>query len=440
MSLLAQDGDYPGLSWYRSWRKWGLWREPRSVVILVVSVDLLGLIAAAVALSTLTTHTSSFLRISLLLGLALVFDETSRTVDRLRLRITEGVYVDMTSVWLLAGAIVLPAAYAVILVVVVRAHMWWRHQRRNGMHAHRQIFTAASMMLGCLACGVLIRHVSPAIGDGSSALTSAAIVVIGLLAYTVINTVLVSGIMYLASTPKRVSQVLGSWEDNALELATLCLGALTALAVLHQPWLTVLALPPMFTLQRSALVKELEHAASTDGKTGLLNAIAWEQIAKRELSRADRDHSPAAVLIIDLDHFKAVNDAHGHLVGDIVLREVGRCLTRELRDYDSVGRFGGEEFVAVLPDVRTTVAVEIAERIRRHINELRPSGLTGSRPGVDEMALSASIGVAVYRDHGTDLQQLLSAADAALYRAKNAGRNRVELAWSGPAKEREAAI
>ena len=419
----------------RNWRKWALWQSPRSVIVLVLTTDLLTFIVGGAVLANSSPHGRAAVRLLILLTLAVIFEETSRTVDRLRVRITDGVYTDMTSVWLVAGAIVLPAAYAVALVFLVRAHMWIRHQRREGARAYRQLFTASSMALACLGAGALIAKVAPLTDGPSSTLGSALIVIIGLAVYTVINTAIVGAAMYFASRPERLSVLLGTWADNALEIATLCLGGLTALAVLHEPWLTLLVLPPMFTLQRSALVKQLEEAASTDSKTGLLNAVAWEQLAGRELSRAERERQSAAVLIIDLDHFKAVNDIHGHLAGDTVLREIGKCLTRELRDYDTIGRFGGEEFVAILPGVAAAGAMEIAERVRQRIAELRTSALIATNATDADAPLSASIGVACYPQHGSEIDQLLRAADAGLYRAKRGGRNRVELAHDGPATE-----
>jgi diguanylate cyclase (GGDEF)-like protein len=145
------------------------------------------------------------------------------------------------------------------------------------------------------------------------------------------------------------------------------------------------------------------------------------------------------VLIVDLDHFKVVNDVHGHLAGDVVLVEVARCLSNELRDYDTIGRFGGEEFVAVLPDVDAAGAVEIAERVRRRIGEIRTSTLASTVAIASDAPLSASIGVSCYPEHGIEVDQLLRAADAALYRAKRGGRNRVEIAGAGPALDHERA-
>ncbi len=143
-----------------------------------------------------------------------------------------------------------------------------------------------------------------------------------------------------------------------------------------------------------------------------------------------------AILIIDLDRFKAVNDVYGHLVGDVVLREIGRCLVAELRDYDVVGRFGGEEFVALLPDASPGEAAVIAERVRARINTLQMSVLSPTTVVSEDSILSASIGVACRPTDGDELQELLHAADSALYVAKNGGRNRVEFAKSSTSIER----
>ena len=157
----------------------------------------------------------------------------------------------------------------------------------------------------------------------------------------------------------------------------------------------------------------------------LLNAAAWHQLAARELARAHRTRESAAVLIVDMDHFKKINDVHGHLTGDEALHAVGEALADELRGYDAVGRFGGEEFVALLTAVTAKSAANVAERVRQRIESLRISG--GGRHA-SEIRLSASIGVGVYPDHGDDLTDLIWAADRALYTAKDAGRNAVRVA------------
>ena len=141
---------------------------------------------------------------------------------------------------------------------------------------------------------------------------------------------------------------MGRWDDNALEIATLCMGALAAVALGDAPGLVVLALPPFLVLHRAVLVRQLEEVASRDGKTGLLNAAAWQARADRAGRAARRAGVGAGVLILDLDHFKAVNDEHGHLAGDEVLAAVATALRAGVRSQDLVGRFGGEEFVVLV--------------------------------------------------------------------------------------------
>jgi len=206
--------------------------------------------------------------------------------------------------------------------------------------------------------------------------------------------------------------------------------------MLDQVWLAPLMIVPTLLLQRGALVKELERAAATDTKTQLLTALAWEQIAAHQLAIAKSTDASAAVLLIDLDRFKQVNDTFGHLVGDAALLKVGDRLKRELRQTEAVGRFGGEEFVVFLPGLEVTAALRVAERIRARIEAIDMTepgpGLLGSGP---VPTLSASIGLACFPQHGTELAELLHAADAALYEAKRSGRNRVELAPMGGASD-----
>ena len=193
---------------------------------------------------------------------------------------------------------------------------------------------------------------------------------------------------------------------------------------MHQPLLALLVVPPMFVLQRSVLTKQLEVAATTDAKTGLLNAATWHHVAGVELARAERERQSAALLIIDMDNFKQINDSYGHLVGDDVLKAVADCLAEEMRGYDSIGRFGGEEFVAVLSDVDE---LDGTDDLRAHPAADRRARGASRDEGLPPLTeLSASIGVACYPEHGLEVESLLHAADSALYAAKRGGRNRVE--------------
>jgi diguanylate cyclase (GGDEF)-like protein len=132
------------------------------------------------------------------------------------------------------------------------------------------------------------------------------------------------------------------------------------------------------------------------------------------------------VALLDLDRFKQINDTHGHLLGDEVLRQIATTMTEVLRDYDLAGRFGGEEFVMLLPQTRAVDALRIAERVRAHISRLPI--YASEAPGAERVPVTVSIGVAAL-DAGSrrELTELLAAADAALYRAKASGRDQVQM-------------
>ncbi len=160
-----------------------------------------------------------------------------------------------------------------------------------------------------------------------------------------------------------------------------------------------------------------------DAKTGLLNAGTWEREANAEVARANRTRSSLAVALIDVDNFKAINDTHGHLAGDKALGALSRTIKIFLREYDLVGRFGGEEFSLLLPQTGEEDARRVAERMRSHIAEM-PFNV-GDKADSETIRLTVSIGVAALGHTGSQLTELLATADAALYRAKHAGRNQV---------------
>lgn len=173
----------------------------------------------------------------------------------------------------------------------------------------------------------------------------------------------------------------------------------------------------------SDLEQKLRLKASHDALTGIYNRGAVIDILEKEMDRHGRDHQPVAIIFADLDHFKRVNDVYGHLAGDAVLREVSRRVGSVLRPYDSLGRYGGEELLIVLPACDAAGAVEVAERVR---------AVVAAQPVVTEfgaISSSLSIGVAVARTgSGLSCSSLIHVADNALYQAKEGGRNRIELA------------
>jgi len=174
---------------------------------------------------------------------------------------------------------------------------------------------------------------------------------------------------------------------------------------------------------RKTLENELEEMATRDPLTGLFNRREMSRLLEEELDRARRYQRPMAVLWVDFDHFKDVNDTFGHAAGDSVLRSISRLLLGSVRSVDAIGRFGGEEFVIVLPEMDLEEARDTAERLRRKVAE-KPQPLGNGQ----EVPLTISVGVAVYPDHGQTASTLCAAADKAMYLAKQRGRNCVAMA------------
>ncbi len=182
----------------------------------------------------------------------------------------------------------------------------------------------------------------------------------------------------------------------------------------------------LVSFQIAALVESatLLEAATWEGLTGALRRGTILALLDREVERMQRYARPLAVLMLDLDRFKAVNDRHGHLVGDALLREVGRVLADRLRQSDLLGRYGGEEFLIVLPETGTAAARAVAEALRIAVGSAWVPGAGGERVGVT-VSIGGSVAAGVEGDRAPGAENLLTAADAALYRAKRAGRGRV---------------
>jgi diguanylate cyclase (GGDEF)-like protein len=179
---------------------------------------------------------------------------------------------------------------------------------------------------------------------------------------------------------------------------------------------------PVLANLRNLAIAELR--AATDALTGLPNKRAVADTLNRMFAQAQRTASPMALVLLDLDHFKILNDRFGHQVGDQVLASVGAAMRSTIRDSDFAGRNGGEEFAVLLPDTDSTGGQELAEKLRLAISAI-------SIPGID-LGLTVSLGVAAYPQHAVGPERLERLADAALYVAKRSGRNRVEVATATP--------
>jgi len=176
--------------------------------------------------------------------------------------------------------------------------------------------------------------------------------------------------------------------------------------------------------QRKEMEAELFHQASTDALTGISNRRYFQNQAEQEVRRARRFARDMTVMMIDIDHFKPINDTYGHAAGDQIIQGVVKRSLESLRQSDSIGRIGGEEFAVVLPETALSAAYDVADRLRAHIEE-KPIIV-----GHSAVACTVSIGVAQLSAQDGGIDDLMKRADTALYSAKNKGRNRVEIAAS----------
>jgi diguanylate cyclase (GGDEF)-like protein len=413
------------LNWMRSppsrVRNWSLWQLPRPAVALLLAVELAA-VSCTVALSA--THPVKPRRLEFfcaIVALGVVAAESTRGVERMRRWFSDIPHVNMSSVWTLSAAVLTTPALAAATAVILYGHLWARSWHRvNGVQPYRVVFNVSNVVLACLAAAAVADATPNALNlapTGAADLVDIALVVI---AYSAVNSLVAAGALALLQGEHRsLRGVLGTWQENSIEYGTLCVGVVMTAVLAWRPWLAPLLLLPLYVLHRSALVRQLEHAATVDEKTGLLNVETWHRLTAIELERARRHGRSLVVLTADIDHFTAVNDEFGHEAGDEVLRAVADVLSHEVRLDDLCGRLGGEEFAVALRDTGIGEAVDVADRVCQHIRSLRIRG--SDKPVV---RLSMSIGAAAYPDSGTELDDVLLAADNALFAAKDAGRGR----------------
>lgn len=411
-------------------RRWALWSQPKRVIAYHLVVEVVA--TAGIVWATVTAATpdeTDWLRFAALALCATIHIQLSRRQEERRRsrKAKPQVYVDLTGIWSFPAVLVLPIHLALLLIVISRAQRWFVARRQP----HRFVFAATSMLSAALLSHAVLSLLGPREWvqlDGASSVREFAIVVLVGLVYAGVQALLIGGVLALGSSAPSLLTVLGTKEDNELEAVTIALGVVTAILLVNIPAALVIMVIISVVGNRIAEVRQLQVDVRTDPKTGLLNMRGWHEAAERALERSTRANTPAAVLMVDLDHFKSINDTWGHPAGDDVLEVVAMALRSETRPSDVVGRFGGEEFVLLLPDADSAEAVTAGERIRRSISELEiPT--TDKRGGpVAITDRTTSVGIAVYPHHGSELDDLLQVADAAVYEAKENGRDQVRLA------------
>jgi diguanylate cyclase (GGDEF)-like protein len=401
--------------------QWPLWELPRWLQVLVVAVVTVycGTLCAAVAATPVQTGQLRLFAVLLTCSAAAV-ELTRRTGEH------GGVVRDVYAIWELPAAVLLPPVYA-LLAPLPRMALTQVRVRRTILH--RRAYATAVVGLAYAAASLAFHAAAPSLGPGAGTGTGGRAMLWTVLAAGcgLLRLVVNDGLVLTAvkgSTPDtRLLPKIAGAEALYGNVAELSLGTLSAFATIHATLAIVYALPLVVSLQRSLRHAHLVAEARVDGKTGVLNDKTWRRQAAGEVARAARTRTPVAVGILDIDHFKKVNDTYGHPTGDAVLAAVAAAVTTLLRDYDIIGRVGGEEFGFVLPNSPLQEAVEVAERLREAIPGLALQH--EAPPGEAPPRVTVSIGMAVATRPGGDLGRYYSLADQALYAAKHNGRDAV---------------
>ena len=410
-----------------SWRPWKipLFNEPLPLIGYVTGV-LAGYLAFMGWEASRTPLTSGDLALfGALMACGAICVEATR-----RLGQPIGVWRDLLSAWWLPVALLLPPLYALVAPALLGLLIYVRVRRGA---VYRRAFSTAALGLAGACASALFRSLTPVASPGQASVwltypgpnawlmrpQQAAVAIGCAIAFAVLNAILVALAAWLVDPDSRLADMLWDRERMLLDLTETCVGILVTIACALSVLLLVVTLPPVVLLQRSLLHSQLKTQARTDPKTGVLNAGAWQGEADLAIDRARRRGEPLAVLIADVDHFKNVNDTHGHLTGDAMLRSLAAEMRQQVRESDLVGRFGGEEFAILLVRTRAEEACRVADRIRRGVGVVR----VFTKDAI--VGVTISIGVAVLGAHGRELNELLDAADLALYRAKRQGRDRI---------------
>ena len=401
-------------------RSWPVWRNPPWLAVFIVSVTCIDAIAIGVSWSMTSLRLLQLVLFVFLLAGSLVTVERTRRAGE-----NAGVIKDVYGVWELPIALLLPPLYALIAPIPRVALMQWRGV---SIPVYRRVFSAAAIGLSYGATSLAFHAVNHDMLSHVHGVTVHATVRVlamaacGALQWTVNSCLVLTAVKGNDPTVSVRKQALAreSLTNDATEASV---GVLVALAASITPIAAFLAAPFATLLQRSQRHAQLVNDSRLDAKTGLLNAGTWDREANAEVTRANRTRTSLAVALLDIDKFKAINDTYGHLAGDKALRELARTIKIFLREYDLVGRFGGEEFSLLLPQTDEHDALRVAERMRAAIAEMPIE--VGENGRSEIIRLTVSIGVAALSTTGSQLTELLATADAALYRAKHAGRNQV---------------
>ncbi|HEX7308099.1 diguanylate cyclase [Lentzea sp.] len=318
--------------------------------------------------------------------------------------------------YLTAGILALPPNLLVLLLFGPALHCLLAQRPET----HRWLFTLSATALAVFATRYLLGWSDPE--------ANLLLMVAGATVLLALRAGLIAFGLKLRTPSATFEENVGEPIDVILGVVAVSIGGLMGCVAQTNAVHALIAGPSLALLERAAQLPQWRRSAQRDAKTGLANAVHWDSRARYELTKgADRERT-MAVMLMDLDHFKRVNDEVGHLAGDAALAAISLLLRSTVRRGDLVGRFGGEEFVVLLPDATPEEAESVAERVRKAVAELTvPTMATDGKPH-ELCGLTVSIGVATTGRFGYELPDLLVAADAALLAAKAYGRNLVSMA------------
>ena len=405
-------------------RHWAIWHLPTPVRLLVVGAITAYIGVVATGLLTVRLNATSFLTTAAFALAAIVSVEVSMRFAWPRAR-RDRISRDFLGVWTMPVALILPPPYVALMVLAPLLYTQLRVWRRDPI---KLVYSIASVGLAWAACsavgGLVFGDQQQADGHRLITMTGVSVLaaVAAATAWYVVNISLIGSVVALTNGRSAVRQMVRDREGYLIDLVDLSTGVVAAVLWTTSPLAILLLLPPVLLMQHQ-LFSGLREAVRTDLLTDVANPQFWRETAAREVERASASGAHLAVLMIDIDHFKSVNDEHGHLAGDEVLAAVARTISKALRPGDLIGRLGGEEFGAILHGLNLLDAEGAAERLRAQVSENRVRADRGEWIGV-----TVSVGVAELSVTRGDLHQLLDAADTALYAAKKAGRNRVWVA------------
>ena len=324
----------------------------------------------------------------------------------------------MTMVVLVPAALLLPTWLLPAVVVAQHVPEWLKVR----YPWYIQTFNASNYLLDLFAAAAVGRYVLQQ--DGLITNDELRFAVAGLAAAVVLvllNHSILAVMLRLGRGHSLRESGLFSFENLSTELVLAALGVLVAFAWTINPALIPFAVAPLLLIHRSLAVPQLEQEARLDPKTGLFNVRHFSSVLNDKLESSLRTGEPLALLMIDLDLLREINNTYGHLAGDAVLGRVADVFRSSLRADDIAARFGGEEFVVLLPETDFEDALALAERVRETIGRQRVSvGEIG-----ETLSATVSIGIAMCPRDGSDMSSLIHSADLAVYRAKIQGRNRV---------------